>query len=94
VLRHFYLVTARSLTRSKEADLKAKGETAMERSGMTSLFYTHGFLCASRPAEVLLLCITGTVCLLTLSIYDATHAQGDSLVPAVTDKVGSVDGTS
>ncbi|XP_031558121.1 3-hydroxy-3-methylglutaryl-coenzyme A reductase-like [Actinia tenebrosa] len=55
----------------------------MKTTGITSLFYTHGFLCASHPVEILLLCITGTVCLLTLNIYDATHAQ-DSLVSAVT----------
>lgn len=54
----------------------------MENTAITGLFYTHGFLCASHPVEVLLLCITGTVCLLTLNIYDVTHAQ-DSLVSAV-----------
>lgn len=54
----------------------------MENTGITSLFYTHGFLCASHPVEVLLLCITGTVCLLTLNIYDATYAQ-ESFVSVV-----------
>ncbi|XP_067016707.1 3-hydroxy-3-methylglutaryl-coenzyme A reductase-like [Acropora muricata] len=45
----------------------------MSRSGIASLFYTHGKLCSYHPVEVLLVCITGTVCLLTLNLYDATH---------------------
>lgn len=49
----------------------------MKQRGLSSFFYTHGFLCASHPVEVLLLCITGTVCLLTLNIYDATHSSDD-----------------
>jgi len=49
----------------------------MKERGLSSFFYTHGFLCASHPVEVLLLCITGTVCLLTLNIYDATHSSDD-----------------
>ena len=45
----------------------------MSQSGISSLFYIHGKLCSYHPVEVLLVCITGTVCLLTLNIYDATH---------------------
>ena len=45
----------------------------MSQSGISGLFYIHGKLCAYHPVEVLLVCITGTVCLLTLNIYDATH---------------------
>ncbi|EDO37220.1 predicted protein [Nematostella vectensis] len=62
----------------------------MEKRGIKGLFHTHGFLCASHPVEVLLLCITGTVCLLTLSIYDATHfetSEGRLSVPVQNGKV-------
>lgn len=45
----------------------------MSQTGFCSLFYIHGKLCSYHPVEVLLVCITGTVCLLTLNIYDATH---------------------
>ncbi|XP_068752576.1 3-hydroxy-3-methylglutaryl-coenzyme A reductase-like isoform X2 [Montipora capricornis] len=46
---------------------------AMTQGGISSLFYIHGKLCSYHPVEVLLVCITGAVCLLTLNIYDATH---------------------
>ena len=45
----------------------------MSQVGISSLFYYHGRQCAYRPVEVLLVCVTGTVCLLSLNIYDATH---------------------
>lgn len=46
----------------------------MSHGGIYSLFYYHGRQCSYRPVEVLLVCITGTVCLLSLNVYDATHS--------------------
>ena len=48
-----------------------------EKSASASLFYTHGILCVSHPVEVLLVCVTSTVCLITLNIYDATHIEAN-----------------
>lgn len=48
---------------------------SMSQSGIHSLFYHHGRQCSQHPVEVLLVCITGTVCLLSLNIYDATHSS-------------------
>lgn len=53
----------------------------MKNIGVSSFFYTHGILCASHPVEVLLACVTGAVCLLTLNIYDATHPEANSVLP-------------
>ena len=52
---------------------KRRMVVAMTQGGISSLFYIHGKLCSYHPVEVLLVCITGAVCLLTLNIYDATH---------------------
>ena len=41
----------------------------------SGLFFTHGIHCVSHPVEVLLVCVTSTVCLLTLNIYDATQTE-------------------
>ena len=49
----------------------------MSQSGVSNLFYYHGRQCSHHPVEVLLVCITGTVCLLSLNIYDATHSSKD-----------------
>lgn len=49
----------------------------MSQSGISSLFYYHGKQCSHHPVEVLLVCITGTFCLLSLNIYDATHSSED-----------------
>ncbi|PFX34975.1 3-hydroxy-3-methylglutaryl-coenzyme A reductase-like isoform X1 [Stylophora pistillata] len=49
----------------------------MSQSGISNLFYYHGRQCSRHPVEVLLVCITGTVCLLSLNIYDATHSSKD-----------------
>ena len=60
----------------------------MSHGGIYSLFYYHGRQCSNRPVEVLLVCITGTVCLLSLNIYDATHsisAQNESSGEKVSD---------
>ena len=58
----------------------------MSQSGISSLFYYHGKQCSRHPVEVLLVCITGTVCLLSLNIYDATHSSED-LVESSGEKV-------
>ena len=65
----------------------------MSHSGIYSLFYYHGRQCSCRPVEVLLVCITGTVCLLSLNIYDATHstsAQSENSGEKVSDVHGEI----
>lgn len=63
-----------------------KKKKFMSQSGISSLFYYHGKQCSHHPVEVLLVCITGTVCLLSLNIYDATHSSED-LVESSGEKV-------
>lgn len=63
----------------------------MSRSGISSLFYIHGKLCSYHPVEVLLVCITGAVCLLTLNIYDATHHFTSQQNEASGEKVSCSD---
>lgn len=84
-LRHTNLVTCHGFrlphkTRTEEGEAAlysvitlCVAKFVMSQTGFCSLFYIHGKLCSYHPVEVLLVCITGTVCLLTLNIYDATH---------------------
>lgn len=84
-LRHTNLVTCHGFrllhkTRIEEGEAAlysvitlCVAKFVMSQTGFCSLFYIHGKLCSYHPVEVLLVCITGTVCLLTLNIYDATH---------------------
>ena len=66
----------------------------MSHNGIYSLFYYHGRQCSCRPVEVLLVCITGTVCLLSLNIYDATHSTSSAQNESSGEKVSEAHGES